>query len=138
MATTVHLTNIHPDLQSSKFSPDKPLSLGLGFISSKLPQLMIKSYSYISVYSYINVMYNYVCKPQILAIGAFDKFCRMHLVSVVYIHSYTLRIYTYTYICICNTFTPQIKGKSQCINVILHWLWNVNKIYTLILVRISH
>ena len=30
---------------------------------------------------------------------------------------------------ICNTFTPQIKGKSQCINLILHWLWNFNEIY---------
>ena len=35
----------------------------------------------------------------------------------------------------CNTFTPQIKGKCHCINVILHWLWNVNEIYTLISVR---
>ena len=33
------------------------------------------------------------------------------------------------YIYICDTFTHKIKGKSQCINVILHWLWNVNKIY---------
>ena len=32
------------------------------------------------------------------------------------------------HIYICNTFTPKIKGKSQCINVILHWLWNVNEI----------
>ena len=29
-----------------------------------------------------------------------------------------------TYI-ICNTFTPQIKGKYCCKNVILHWLWNI-------------
>ena len=27
-----------------------------------------------------------------------------------------------------NTLTPQIKGKSQCINLTLHWLWNVNEI----------
>ena len=38
---------------------------------------------------------------------------------------------------ICNTFTPKIKGKSQCINVILHWLWNVNEIYAHLSVRIS-
>ena len=37
----------------------------------------------------------------------------------------------------CNTFTPQIKGKCHCINVILHWLRNVNEIYALISVRIS-
>ena len=37
----------------------------------------------------------------------------------------------------CNTLTPQIKGKCHCTNVILHWLWNVNKIYALISVRIS-
>ena len=35
------------------------------------------------------------------------------------------------HIYICNTFTPKIKGKSQCINVILHWLWNVNEICVL-------
>ena len=29
---------------------------------------------------------------------------------------------------ICNTFTTQIKGKCHCINVILHWLRNVNEI----------
>ena len=51
----------------------------------------------------------------------------------IYIYIYIL----YMYIIICNTFTPQIKGKSQCINVILHWLWNVNEIYALISVRIS-
>ena len=37
----------------------------------------------------------------------------------------------------CNTFTPQIKEKCQCIYLILHWLWNVNEICALILVRIS-
>ena len=37
---------------------------------------------------------------------------------------------------ICNTFTPQIKGKCYCIKMILHWLWNVNEIYTLISVCI--
>ena len=26
-----------------------------------------------------------------------------------------------------NTLIPQIKGKSQCINLISHWLWNVNE-----------
>ena len=35
------------------------------------------------------------------------------------------------YINQCNTFTPQIKGKCHCINVMLHWLWNVNEIYAL-------
>ena len=37
----------------------------------------------------------------------------------------------------CNTFIPQIKGKCYYKNVILHWLWNVNKIYALISVHIS-
>ena len=41
-----------------------------------------------------------------------------------------------SYVHICNTFTPQIKGKCHCINVILHWLRNVNEIYALILVRL--
>ena len=41
------------------------------------------------------------------------------------------------YIYICNTFAPQIKGNCQCINVILHWLWNVNEIYAHLSVRIS-
>ena len=40
--------------------------------------------------------------------------------------------------CVCSTFTPQIKEKYHCINVILHWLWNVNRIYALISVHISH
>ena len=53
---------------------------------------------------------------------------------VNYLHIY---IYIYIYIYICNTFTPQIKGKCHCINVILHWLWNVNEIYALISVRTS-
>ena len=38
---------------------------------------------------------------------------------------------------ICNAYTPQIKGKCHCINVVLHWLWNVNKVYTLISVHTS-
>ena len=42
---------------------------------------------------------------------------------------------TYNYI--CNTFTPQIKGKCHCINVILHWLWNVNEICTTLCGRIK-
>ena len=29
-----------------------------------------------------------------------------------------------------NTFTRQIKGKYHCINEILHWLWNVDNIWT--------
>ena len=37
----------------------------------------------------------------------------------------------------CNTFTPEIKGKCHCRNVLLHWLWNVNMIHALITVCIS-
>ena len=33
---------------------------------------------------------------------------------------------------VCNTFTPQIKVKFQCIYLILHWVWNVNEIYALL------
>ena len=29
----------------------------------------------------------------------------------------------------CTTFTPQIKGYSQCMYRILHWFWNFYKIY---------
>ena len=56
----------------------------------------------------------------------------------IYIYIYIYIIYmVYIYICKYKTFTPQIKGKCHCINAILHWLWNVNEIYALILVRIS-
>ena len=42
-------------------------------------------------------------------------------------------------VCVCvNTFTPHFKGKYHCINMTLHWLWKVNKIYALILVLLSH
>ena len=52
----------------------------------------------------------------------------------VYIKQIPLaHVITYT----CNTFRPKIKGKGQCINVVLHWLWNVNEIYAHLNVRIS-
>ena len=38
----------------------------------------------------------------------------------------------------CTTFTPQIKGHSQCIYHQLHWFWNVNEIYALLPMHISH
>jgi len=34
----------------------------------------------------------------------------------------------YIFIYICTTFTPKIKGKSQCKDSILHWFCNINKI----------
>ena len=33
------------------------------------------------------------------------------------------------YVNVITTFTPKIKGKSQCINLILHRLQNVNEIF---------
>ena len=49
--------------------------------------------------------------------------------------------YTHSYVCIhtYNTFTPQIKEKSQCINVILHWqVCDIKKYRTLIPIKKFH
>ena len=60
----------------------------------------------------------------------------MYFQNYFYHLIWILERYNY-YNYVCNTFTPQIKGKCHFINVILHWLWNVNDIYALISVRIS-
>ena len=66
--------------------------------------------------------------------------CNFSMFTYNYVHIYTyayIYIYICIYTCICNMFIPQIKEKCHCINVILHWLWNVNKIYALISVCLS-
>ena len=97
-----------------KFTTDKvPMTLGSDCI--------FVEYTYIYMQLYIIIILLYSRK---------HTHIRMYIYTAhnynVYIRT-QVSIFVYTKPAKYTTLTPQIKGKSQCINLALHWLWNVNE-----------
>ena len=83
----------------------------------------------------LNVSFMYVAIAIVTAYMCTSNNC---IVACMWIACRFFQLASHLAIYICNTSTPKIKGKSQCINVILHWLWNANEIYAHLRVRISN